>query len=612
MSFPRPIIVLILVSLCGAQSCGVQTEYGAAKGSSAGLIATPTSYYSTARARYLGEKYRDNLNRLVETIIRNPQTASLQFANNIGSVGGIGFFTHSAVRAADERYLEVVVSTAETFDGRGEYNRKLIRLFSLYGAELLRILSSDLDIYSDKELSGYGLNLAWRTLAPESLKPAVTMERAIVYFSKEKVRAYLSQAFSSDRLLADAVIFAVEEDGPMNLVSFKPVERPADFRPPIREELLARSPAKAPSAVGPQSSATEKKGLSDIAIPKTIATFAEPRLDVDAGTQSAAARLASNAGSTDTEPKPPMLAETTPIESDSPNGQREENDLNPKAEVPMQVSKLQDFTPDKTTPTVTMPEGNQSAEIERRDRSAAHLLIDPAPAQQERVPVEKGDVVSSSSGVEKSQSLPARNGVKLENVPIRSEVTPQNEVSQHVQIDTENKQLVVRVESPAPPKPTADIGKTSELSATVPTAIVSRAADRVAPPVSTPETQLKQTPPVLANERLALIPNKPADTQTQTKSIASPAARMLEGYVIQVSFNEVGEARRWADTLRRRGFAVSMTEAGSAGSLRVRIGNFVMRDEAERQLRTLKQDGLTGIIVNLPQAYRPEVRSSVP
>ena len=611
MSFRRRIIVLILLISVGAQSCGVQSEYGSAKGSSAGLIATPTSYYSTARARYLGERYRDNLNRLVETIIRNPQTANLQFANNIGSVGGIGFFTHSAVRTADERYLEVVVSTAETFDGRGEYNRKLTRLFSLYGAELLRILSSDLDIYSDKELSGYGLNVAWRTLAPDSLKPAITMERAIAYFSKEKVRAYLSQTLSSDGLLADAVIFAVEEDGPMNLVSFKPVDRPADFRPPIREEVLARTPAQAPPAVGAQLSATGKNRLSDIATPKKITTFAEPRLDVDTGTQSAAPGLAPNGGLTDTELKPPVLAETAQMQGDSPNGQREENDLNPKAEVLTQVSKLQDFTLEKTTPTVTMPESNQPAEIERRDRSAAHLLIDPAPAQQERVAVEKADVVSSRSGAEKRQSFPARNGVKLENVPVRSEVMPRNEVSQPVQIEAENKQVVAKVESPTPPKPTADIGKTSEFAPIVPTAIVSRASGRVAPTTSTPETQLKQTPPALANEPLALIPNT-ADMQSKIKALTSPAARLLEGYVIQVSFNELEEARRWADTLRRRGFAVSMTETGSAGSVRVRIGNFVVRDEAERQLRTFKQDGLSGIIVNLPQAYRPEVRSSVP
>jgi hypothetical protein len=309
------------------------------------------------------------------------------------------------------------------------------------------------------------------------------------------------------------------------------------------------------------------------------------------------------------------------MEAARPQGQPEENDQKPKAESPMELSNLQDFTLDKPTPTPTMPESSQLAEIEQHDRSAAHLPIDPAPTQQKKVPVEKqqkkvpvekSDVASSSSGVEKSQSPPARNGVKLENVPIRSEVMPQNEVSHNVQSETENKQVVARVESPAIATPTADIGKNSELSLIVPTAIVPRASDRVAPLTSTPETQLKQTPPALANEPLAMIPNKPADIQSKTKAVASPAARMLEGYVIQVSFNELEEARRWADTLRRRGFAVSMTEAGAAGSLRVRIGNFVVRDEAERQLRSLKQDGLNGIIVNLPQAYRPEVRSSVP
>jgi hypothetical protein len=58
-----------------------------------GLITTPPTYYTTPKARYLGEKYRANLDRLLERIVRNPKTASLQFANNIASVGGIGFFT---------------------------------------------------------------------------------------------------------------------------------------------------------------------------------------------------------------------------------------------------------------------------------------------------------------------------------------------------------------------------------------------------------------------------------------------------------------------------------------------------------------------------------------
>jgi hypothetical protein len=49
-----------------------------------------------------------------------------------------------------------------------------------------------------------------------------------------------------------------------------------------------------------------------------------------------------------------------------------------------------------------------------------------------------------------------------------------------------------------------------------------------------------------------------------------------------------------------------MTEAAGAGSVRVRIGSFAVRDDAERQLQTLYQDGLKGIVLNFPQAYRPE------
>jgi hypothetical protein len=42
--------------------------------------------------------------------------------------------------------------------------------------------------------------------------------------------------------------------------------------------------------------------------------------------------------------------------------------------------------------------------------------------------------------------------------------------------------------------------------------------------------------------------------------------------------------------------------------VRLRVGNFTLRDEAERQLQALRQDGLKGIVLNLPQVYRPEAR----
>ncbi|MGH7816333.1 MAG: hypothetical protein ACREOR_03000, partial [Candidatus Binatia bacterium] len=66
-------------------ACALFDDIAPKKPESTGLIATPPTYYSTPKARYLGTKYKDNLDRLVERITRNPKTATLQFANNISS-----------------------------------------------------------------------------------------------------------------------------------------------------------------------------------------------------------------------------------------------------------------------------------------------------------------------------------------------------------------------------------------------------------------------------------------------------------------------------------------------------------------------------------------------
>jgi cell division septation protein DedD len=112
-------------------------------------------------------------------------------------------------------------------------------------------------------------------------------------------------------------------------------------------------------------------------------------------------------------------------------------------------------------------------------------------------------------------------------------------------------------------------------------------------------------------EQLALLTKKPSEIPSEIKPPVRAAPRALEGYVIQLAFSDKGEAQRWAENLTGRGYAVSVTEAG-AGAFRVRVGNFPGRSEAERQLKTLSQNGLKGIVINLPQAYRPEVRSAAP
>ncbi|MGH7873276.1 MAG: hypothetical protein ACREQO_13770, partial [Candidatus Binatia bacterium] len=252
--------------------CALLDDNTPKKTSPSSLISTPATYYSTAKARYLGTKYKQNLDRLIERVVRDPKTTTLQFANNISSVGGIGFFTHSATQTADERYLEIVLVTPETFEMKGAQSEKVERLFSAYGQALLGILINETDIFRDTELSGYGLNLAWRNVTAEATGNRVSMERAILYFSKERVRGFLRHEFSQSDLLSDAVIFTVEEDGPLQLVSFKPQEVRPDFRPAIREDNLASTEGSArTAAVGGQKSAgvDANQKVAQMSDPKT-------------------------------------------------------------------------------------------------------------------------------------------------------------------------------------------------------------------------------------------------------------------------------------------------------------------------------------------------------
>src|SRR5438067_1335185 len=263
----------ILLSV--AMGCSLMEE-SPKKTAPLGLIATPASYYSTQKARYLGGRYKENFDRLVDRIVRNPKTANLQFANNIASVGGIGFFTHSTTKTSDERYLEVVLGAPETFETKGDYSAKVYRLFFIYGTELLSILSSDSDIAQEKEVNGYGLNFSWRNVAPQSSGSHVVLERAVAYFAKDRVRAFLKHEIDQNRLLGEAVIFAVEENGSMNLVSYRPQEGKPDVRPPIREENLAVAkpevnPKPEPSLSKPVAPEVKQSSKSD----KTVDNSAE-------------------------------------------------------------------------------------------------------------------------------------------------------------------------------------------------------------------------------------------------------------------------------------------------------------------------------------------------
>ncbi len=693
----KPLLLTITLFLGG---CGLLDDSATKKPSNSGLIATPVTYYSTSRARYLGAKYKENLDRLVERIVRNPKTANLQFANNIASVGGIGFFTHSATKTADERYLEVVLAAPETFETKGSHSNKLSRLFSVYGLDLLTILSGDNDIYLDKELTGYGLNLSWRNVIADPAGNRVTLERAIVYLSKEKTRSFLRRDTNQNALLADATIFAVEEDGPLNLISYRAPEVRQEYGPAIREDDIAPTPAAAkPSQPPPavKTDAPEQGKKEALPLKEPVAKVAPPKLPVAVAQKTKPLPPKTSVmPETPAKPTPPTPVIAAPVEA--PVVEAAPVDF-AKVEVPAPgtspAAETKEVTPvvkpivkspeptravmeapkpvvaqkipsppvvDVAPPAVVAPapraERVEPPAIQAKpiERAAPARVVDapkppvvevepflplappvaasvpapetpkiakPAPliAVPEAKPVEivsaPPDAVTpapSSPPVAASFSPPAQSVAKSMPPVIVARV-PAAAATPTAPAETKPVEIVsappVAVK-PAPP----------QMLVETPRSVPVQTAAKSAPPVietpartvASPATPVVEKPPAKATaEQLASLVRKPPEAAPIKPAVARPAApKPLEGFIIQLAFNDKESAQRWAEGMEKKGFAVSVTEAGTEGALRVRLGNFALRDDAERQLKAIKQEGLNGIILNLPQAFRPEARTSIP
>ena len=815
---------LVFVTLLFS-ACAMLDDSAPKKTATTGLIATPPSYYSTTKAKYLAAKYKENLDRMVERIVRNPKTASLQFANNISSVGGIGFFTHSATKSPDERYLEVVLATPETFETKGDVSEKVQQLFSRYGLDLLGIISGDGDIYRDKELSGYGLNLAWRNVISEPSGNRVTLARAIIYFSKERVLSFLRNELKQNDLLGEAVIFAVDEDGPLNLVSYKPQELRPDFRPAIREDDLTSVPVaskqpqppspvaskevgqkidqklevaiKDPAVAAPGAKAIQQETKAETKKPVASAQKSSAKSIQPSETTVEAAKQGSPAPRKDSERVPltkqadsnlPSAAATpavVPIEKAVPatvakpapstgsdiageqareTGGEATRAMTPKPITPVEkpetgappvaepvkpapraaapkviaeapkieaipgakpaavsvvnpAEKQPSVAPEKTEgktvaspPLVTKAESAAASTTpsgEIGPRSAPEKIPVANASEAGKVPASvvktseatqpvKSTAITPVTPVVKSETRPSQAQVpaaavkakveeKIASLPTRkpaateagsgaqenkisesktSEVTPRQapvakapvQIAAPEQTKPAPAPSVAKVETqpmevkPSPPAVTAKPKETvAEKPANEQVVLLRKPAEAIsekaptakatvhtpmpeqtkpAPPISVakpqaPAIEVKPTPPAVTakpkepvaekptNEHVALL-NKPIESIPERKPRTHSAQKALEGFIIQVAFNDKEKARHWAESMERRGYAVSVTEAGTDGALRVRLGNFPLRDDAERQLRNFKQDGLSGIVINLPQAFRPEARSSVP
>ncbi len=198
-----------------------------------GDLLIPVANYSTEKGKYLGERYNRNLEHLLAQIVQDRVTRSLQFADTTLSIKSIGFFTHSASKSLDERYLEVILWVPDVFDDKIDLSVKLDRLFSQYGPALLDILSSDSEIYNEKRVTGFGLNFSWRTTSGSR----ITLERAVVYLSKDEVKKFLIEKTSVQDLLTGAVIFSTH-GGRSGRVQYsraatKPELKPHATSPPV-------------------------------------------------------------------------------------------------------------------------------------------------------------------------------------------------------------------------------------------------------------------------------------------------------------------------------------------------------------------------------------------
>lgn len=240
-------VFLSLVTFLGCSTAKPQGNTSPAV--EAGLSLTPpthyTAYYSTQKARALGESYNENLDRLLGRLTQSP-IGKMQFSNAIVSLS-LGFFTHSASRPPDERYLEVILGMPDILEEEADVNVTVSRLFAQYGREILAILTSDTTIADDLKVAGYGLNFSWRSMLRTPSGPRMTMKEAVIYIPKKKSERFLKQQIDQDELLGTSTIFIRQGENPSQQVRYIP--------PPSQPWLQSSSPAET-QAGDPQMSST--------------------------------------------------------------------------------------------------------------------------------------------------------------------------------------------------------------------------------------------------------------------------------------------------------------------------------------------------------------------
>jgi hypothetical protein len=619
------------------------------KESSLGLIVTPPSYYTTIRARYLGEKYKENLQRLVERVVQNPVTGKLQFANNIASLGGIGFFTHSATKSADERYLEVMLGAPDVFDDQTDLDSKMERLFSQYGLELLNVLTADSQIYNDKEVAGYGLNFSWRNTSQSPSGPRVTLERAVIYILKSDVQRFLNRQLVQSDLLTGSVIFALQEEGPARLVSYpskttrtvaqgpkestgQEIERTPDITSTIREQdLPAQRREEKRSAKGSGQEQAAKRQEDARKREETAKRTEELKRQeeikrVQEAKRAEAAKLAE-LKEQEEEAKRAEAAERAEIVKQEELKKREEAAKRAeearRQEEAERVQSAKQAEIQKQEEMRRVEEAKQKQEEAKRAEAAKLAEI----ARQEELKrreeaAKRAEEAKQAEERRKQEEARWQEEVKLAEAKL-AELRRQEEAARRAE-EARRQEEAKRAEAAR----LAEIARQEELKKRDEAARQAEHAKREeearrAEAAKLAELKKQEEAAKRAEEaaRRAEIARqeelkkreeaarRTEEAKRQEESKRLEAAKKKEGeqlasltptapfYVVQLSFIGKEEAQRWSDRLRKEGYSTSMSLAGEGEAIRLRVGSFPSHEDASRVLGKLRGDGIKGIVV---------------
>jgi hypothetical protein len=172
---------------------------------------TPVEQYTTPKGKTLATTYKAQLIQFYDNVYYC--LPWLGVAKN-----GIGFRQPKGA-TADDRYLSVWVSVDQTDDGsfaRMPREGRVSAMFSRYGVDLLRRLSSMTAAASDANVTGFAVVLSWLKPAGDPNQPVT--ETAALFIDKASLIDFLNQRLPSQEFASRAKLSVFDGKDPVGPV----------------------------------------------------------------------------------------------------------------------------------------------------------------------------------------------------------------------------------------------------------------------------------------------------------------------------------------------------------------------------------------------------------